>query len=98
MAAGRRARGARLVAAVTHQAMPQDRALAAAGDVELILGGHEHEPLIAEEGRALITKAGSDGRYLVRVDLRLAPDGPLLGPAAEVRQVSAPVAPHPPAQ
>jgi 5'-nucleotidase len=95
MAAGLRARGARLVVAVTHQAMPQDRALAAAGDVDLILGGHEHEPLIAEEGRALITKAGSDGRYLVRVDLRLARDGALVERAAEFREVSARVAPDP---
>lgn len=95
MAAGLRARGARLVVAVTHQGMPQDRALAAAGDVDLILGGHEHEPLIAEEGKALITKAGSDGRYLVRVDLRLARDGALVERTAAFREVSARVAPDP---
>jgi len=74
-----RARGAQLVVAVTHQDMRSDRALAAAPGVEVdvILGGHEHEPLIAEEGRTLITKAGSDARYLVQVDLWVGGDGRL---------------------
>ena len=64
-----RGRGAQLIVAVTHQEMAEDRALAAASGVEIdvILGGHEHEPLIAEEGRTLITKGGSDARYLVQV-------------------------------
>src|SRR5204863_889129 len=68
-----RKRGARLVVAITHQDMQADRAMAAeaGGDVDVILGGHEHEPLVAEEGKTLITKAGSDGRYLVRVDVWL---------------------------
>ncbi len=83
-----RARGAKLVVAVTHQDMAHDKALAAAGDVDVVLGGHEHEPMIAEEGRALITKAGSDGRYLVQVDLWLARDGTLVERSARFREVS----------
>jgi len=65
--------GARLVVAVTHLHMREDRALAAApgAGIDVILGGHEHEPLVAEEGRTLITKAGSDARYLVQVDVWL---------------------------
>jgi 5'-nucleotidase len=55
--------------------MREDRALAEHADVDVILGGHEHEPLIAEEGKTLITKAGSDARYLVQVDLWIGPDG-----------------------
>jgi 2',3'-cyclic-nucleotide 2'-phosphodiesterase (5'-nucleotidase family) len=72
-----KARGAQLLVAITHQEMGEDRALAAAPGVELdvILGGHEHEPLIAEEGRTLITKGGSDARYLVQVDLWIGSDG-----------------------
>jgi 2',3'-cyclic-nucleotide 2'-phosphodiesterase (5'-nucleotidase family) len=77
MTADLKARGAQLLIAVTHQEMGEDRALAAAPGVELdvILGGHEHEPLIAEEGRTLITKGGSDARYLVQVDLWIGSDG-----------------------
>ena len=70
-----RKRGAQIVVAVTHLDMREDRALAEHADVDVILGGHEHEPLIAEEGKTLITKAGSDARYLVQVDLWIGPDG-----------------------
>src|SRR5437867_9078846 len=64
-----RAQGAQVVVGVTHQEIADDRALAAAADVDLILGGHEHDPMVAEEGKTLITKGGSDARYLVQVDL-----------------------------
>src|SRR6267378_2185066 len=83
-----RGRGAHLVVAVTHQHMRADRALAAAADVDVILGGHEHEPLVAEEGKALITKAGSDARYLVQVDLWLTRDGRLVERSWRFREVS----------
>jgi 5'-nucleotidase len=90
-----RARGAMVVVAVTHQPMADDRALAAAADVDVILGGHEHEPLVAEEGKTLITKAGSDARYLVQVDLWLAPDGRLVERSWRFREVSRRVLPDP---
>jgi 5'-nucleotidase/UDP-sugar diphosphatase len=90
-----RARGAKLVVAVTHQGMAADRALAAAARPDVILGGHEHEPLIAEEGKTLITKAGSDARYLVQVDLWVTPDGGLVERAWKFREVSRRVAPDP---
>jgi 2',3'-cyclic-nucleotide 2'-phosphodiesterase (5'-nucleotidase family) len=94
-AARLRAGGARVVIAVTHQPLARDRALAASGAVDLILGGHEHEPILAEEGRALVTKAGSDARYLVQVDLWLTPAGALVERSATFREVSARVAPDP---
>jgi 5'-nucleotidase / UDP-sugar diphosphatase len=84
-----------VVVAVTHQPMADDRALAAAADVDVILGGHEHEPLVAEEGKTLITKAGSDARYLVQVDLWLAPDGRLVERSWRFREVSRRVLPDP---
>jgi len=87
-AARLRARGARVVVAVTHQGIAADRALAAATGPDVILGGHEHEPLIAEEGKTLITKAGSDARYLVQVDLWVARDGPLVERSWTFREVS----------
>jgi 5'-nucleotidase / UDP-sugar diphosphatase len=54
-----------------------------------VLGGHEHDPLVAEEGKALITKAGSDARYLVQVDLWLRPDGALVERSWTFHEVSA---------
>jgi 2',3'-cyclic-nucleotide 2'-phosphodiesterase (5'-nucleotidase family) len=89
VAADLRRRGAHLVVAVTHQHMRADRALAAAADVDVILGGHEHEPLVAEEGKAVITKAGSDARYLVEVDVWLRPDGALAERSWTFHEVSA---------
>jgi 5'-nucleotidase / UDP-sugar diphosphatase len=88
VAALRRA-GAHVVVAVTHQHMRADRALAAGTDVDVVLGGHEHEPLVAEEGKALITKAGSDARYLVQVDLWLRADGTLVERSWTFHEVSA---------
>ena len=88
-----RAQGASLVVAVTHMEMAEDKALAAAADVDVILGGHEHEPLVAEEGKTLITKAGSDARYLVQVDLWLTRDGRLLERSWRFREVSRRVPP-----
>src|SRR6266404_7163177 len=56
---------------------------------DVILGGHEHEPLVAEEGKAVITKAGSDARYLVEVDVWLRPDGALVERSWTFHEVSA---------
>jgi 5'-nucleotidase / UDP-sugar diphosphatase len=94
-ASGLRGRGARLVVAITHQALAADRALAVAAGPDVILGGHEHEPLIAEEGGTLITKAGSDARYLVQVDLWVARGGGLVERSWTFREVSRRVAPDP---
>jgi len=98
VAADLRRRGARVVVALTHQDMAQDKALAAAADVDVILGGHEHDPLIAEEGKTLITKAGSDARYLVQVDLWLTPQGDLVERSWTFHEVSRRVPPDPEAE
>jgi 5'-nucleotidase len=70
-----RRQGADLVIALTHLPMQQDKQLAASGDIDLIVGGHEHELLQAVAGGALIVKAGSDARNLGRIDLHLARTG-----------------------
>lgn len=87
-AAALRRSGAQLVVGVTHQHMHADRALAGAADVDVVLGAHEHEPLVAEEGKALITKAGSDARYLVQIDVWLRPDGALVERSWTFHEVS----------
>ena len=74
------ARGRPVLVAVTHQPMDADQVLARSlPEVRLILGGHEHDPLEQAVGETLITKAGSDGVFVVRVDLQATGDGRVLG-------------------
>ena len=62
--------GAEIVIALTHLDLADDRALAAdVAGIDIILGGHDHEPMTIYEGGKLIVKAGSDLHYLTAVDL-----------------------------
>jgi 5'-nucleotidase len=73
------ARARPLLVAVTHQPMEADEALARAiPELPVVIGGHEHDPLERMVGGTLITKAGSDGVFVVRVDLQATPEGRLL--------------------
>jgi 2',3'-cyclic-nucleotide 2'-phosphodiesterase (5'-nucleotidase family) len=90
-----RRRGAQLVVAITHQDMEADRELGDKAPIDLIVGGHEHEPLVAETARAIVTKAGSDARYLVQVDLWVTRDGRLVERSWTFHEVSARIAPDP---
>jgi 5'-nucleotidase len=72
-----RARGARVIIAITHLTMSQDQRLARSAAIDLIIGGHEHSVLQSLVGRTPIFKMGSDARNLGRVDLKFAPDGRL---------------------
>jgi 5'-nucleotidase/UDP-sugar diphosphatase len=63
-------KGADVVIALTHLNMSEDIQLAKnVPEIDLILGGHDHEPMALIEGNTLIHKSGMDGRYLGRVDL-----------------------------
>src|SRR5262249_58283382 len=95
-AASLRGEGGRVVVGVTHQEIADDRALAVAADVDVILGGDEHDPMVAEDGKTLITKGGSDARYLVQVDLWLTREGKLVERSWRFREVTRRVAPAPP--
>lgn len=57
--------------AVTHLPLLQDRALAAALPIDAILGGHDHAPMLLEEGRAVIVKAGADVVNVGQVEYEL---------------------------
>ena len=35
----------------------------------MIVGGHEHFPIAATENRTLISKAGSDAKFVARIDI-----------------------------
>jgi 2',3'-cyclic-nucleotide 2'-phosphodiesterase (5'-nucleotidase family) len=62
--------GAQVIVALTHLDIADDRALArAVPGIDVILGGHDHDPLTWYEGGTLIHKAGSDAHYLAAIDL-----------------------------
>ena len=65
-------RRADIVIALTHLSMCEDKRLAREADIDLIVGGHEHELLQALSGRTHISKMGSDGRSLGRIDVHVA--------------------------
>ncbi len=68
-----------IVVAVTHQDMPADERMAReVPGIHLVVGGHEHDPLENVVGDTLITKAGADGVFVVRVDLQATRDGKVL--------------------
>jgi 5'-nucleotidase / UDP-sugar diphosphatase len=90
-----RLRGARIVIALTHQHMATDRALGEQAAIDVIAGGHEHEPLVAETARAIVTKAGSDARYVVQIDLWVTPDGRVVERSWTFHAVGARTAPDP---
>lgn len=71
-----RREGVQAIVAVTHLSYADDRRLARRfPDIALIVGGHEHSPITAAVERTLITKAGSDAKWVARIDLRLGADG-----------------------
>lgn len=68
-----------LRAAVTHLAVARDRELARAVPLDVILGGHDHDPMLAEEGATVIIKAGADAVNLGRVEYELGCGAKVLG-------------------
>jgi 5'-nucleotidase len=59
-----------VVVAVTHLTFADDRALAERfPQIDVIIGGHEHFPITATENRTLISKAGSDAKFVARIDV-----------------------------
>lgn len=66
-----RRQGVDIVVALTHLPMRDDKRLASEADVDLIVGGHEHELLESMAGGTPILKMGSDARNLGRIDFNL---------------------------
>jgi 5'-nucleotidase len=64
-------RGAKVVVALTHLSMREDKEVARCADVNLIIGGHEHMLLESHAGGAPIFKMTADGRELGRFDLNI---------------------------
>jgi 5'-nucleotidase len=62
--------GVQAIVAITHLSFAEDRQLAERfPQITLIIGGHEHFPITAVEGRTFISKAGANARYVARIDL-----------------------------
>jgi 2',3'-cyclic-nucleotide 2'-phosphodiesterase (5'-nucleotidase family) len=77
--------------------MEADEALARAlPGFALIVGGHEHDPLERTVGDTLITKAGADGIYVVRVDFQVTADGRVLGRHHRFLPITREIAEDPP--
>lgn len=65
------AQGAKVVVALTHLSMREDKEVARCADVDVIVGGHEHSLLESHAGRAPIFKMTSDARELGQIDLNI---------------------------
>jgi 5'-nucleotidase len=68
--------GATVFVALTHLTIADDRALVEQfPELDLVIGGHEHDPITAAEGRSFISKAGSDAKFVARIDVNQRPGG-----------------------
>src|SRR5215216_7453006 len=65
--------GVKVVVALTHLSMREDKEVARCAGVNLIIGGHEHTLLESHAGMAPIFKMTSDARELGRIDLNISP-------------------------
>lgn len=67
-----KARGADVIVALTHVSVPMDRLIArSVSGIDLILGGHDHEPMTMVECSTLIHKSGQDVLWLGRINLHV---------------------------
>ncbi|MFD1624189.1 bifunctional metallophosphatase/5'-nucleotidase [Azospirillum griseum] len=77
-----KADGAAVIVALTHLTIEEDRELAnAIKGIDLILGGHDHDPISFYEGSTLILKAGHDAQYLGVIKLQVSTKTTDKGPA-----------------
>ncbi|MBI1206043.1 MAG: bifunctional metallophosphatase/5'-nucleotidase [Azospirillum sp.] len=80
-----RAAGVHAVIALTHLDFAADRALARqVPGIDVILGGHDHDPVSLYENGTLIVKAGHDARFLGVVDLEIRTASTAAGPKTTV--------------
>jgi len=69
-------KGCELVIALTHSRMPNDRRLAEqCPGLDLVLGGHDHDPFRERVNGVPIIKSGTDFRELSKVTITLGGDG-----------------------
>lgn len=90
------ANGAKVVVALTHLSMGEDKQVAKCSNVDVIIGGHEHTLLESAAGGAPIFKMTADARELGRIDLNISQkDGTLDSIDWKVIPVTADIEPDP---
>ena len=59
-----------VIVALTHLSIAEDRQLVERfPEIDLVVGGHEHYPIVVTANRTLISKAGTDARFVARIDI-----------------------------
>lgn len=66
-----RGQGVKVIVALTHLSMREDKEVARCADVDVIIGGHEHTLLESHAGSAPIFKMTADARELGQIDLNI---------------------------
>ncbi|OQR89128.1 calcineurin-like phosphoesterase, partial [Achlya hypogyna] len=70
------AQGADVVLALTHVSLANDKLLARrVPRIDVIVGGHDHDPVTLYQGRTFIHKSGQNAMWLGRLDLTVAKRG-----------------------
>ena len=78
--------GANVIVALTHLDYERDRELSrAVPEINLILGGHDHDPITFYEHGVLVQKSGSDAHFLGAIDLEIRTEQGAKGPVTTVR-------------
>ncbi|ETO77072.1 hypothetical protein F444_07683 [Phytophthora nicotianae P1976] len=67
-----KAQGADFILALTHLSISQDKKLARqVPGIDLVLGGHDHEPFTMYEGKTFIHKSGQNAFWLAKLEFEL---------------------------
>jgi 5'-nucleotidase / UDP-sugar diphosphatase len=88
---------ARVVVGLFHLDLPDIQKLAASvPGIDVVVSGHDHKPLepALRVGNTVIVQAGSEGRFLGRVDLEVPPTGPVVVRSSRLLPVEAGLPEH----
>ncbi|KDO23762.1 hypothetical protein SPRG_10539 [Saprolegnia parasitica CBS 223.65] len=71
------AQGADVILALTHVSIAHDKLVARrVPRIDIIIGGHDHDPYTLYQGKTFIHKSGQNANWLGRLDFHIAKDGP----------------------
>ncbi|WP_132255401.1 bifunctional metallophosphatase/5'-nucleotidase [Methylobacterium segetis] len=70
-----RREGAEIVVGVAHTARPTDRAIVAAGLVDILLSGHDHDLLVHYDGQRVLAESSVDAHYVTAIDVTVTVTG-----------------------
>ncbi|WP_336485805.1 bifunctional metallophosphatase/5'-nucleotidase [Methylobacterium nigriterrae] len=70
-----RREGVDLVVGIAHTARPTDRAILAAGLVDILLSGHDHDLLVHYDGQRVLAESSVDAHYVTAIDVTVTVTG-----------------------